>query len=53
MVGADEKALSGSALLGRIGDVRDIASAVGYLAEASFVTGQILNVDGGYVIGRR
>lgn len=39
MEGADEKALSGSALLGRIGDVRDIASAVWYLAEASFVTG--------------
>lgn len=53
MGGADEKRLSGSALLGRIGDVRDIASAVRYLAEASFVTGQILNIDGGYVIGRR
>jgi len=53
MEGGDEKALSGSALLGRVGDVRDIASAVRYLAEASFVTGQILNVDGGYVTGRR
>jgi NAD(P)-dependent dehydrogenase (short-subunit alcohol dehydrogenase family) len=50
---AGEKALSGAALLGRIGDVRDVASAVWYLAEASFVTGQTLNVDGGSVIGRR
>jgi len=52
MEGGDEKALSRSALLGRVGEVQDIASAVRYLAEASFVTGQILNVDGGYVAGR-
>jgi pteridine reductase len=34
--------------LGRLGDPSDIASAVAYLAlDAPYVTGQILNVDGG------
>jgi len=33
--------------LERKGDVRDIADAVVYLANAKFVTGQILKVDGG------
>ena len=50
---ANEKALSGSALLGRIGDVEDVAAAVWYLAQASFLTGQVLDIDGGYVSGRR
>lgn len=50
--GADEQALSASALSGRVGSVEDIAGAVRYLAAASFVTGMILDVDGGYVAGR-
>jgi len=35
--------------LGRLGSVEDIAYAVGFLvsAEASFITGQVLSVDGG------
>ena len=40
------------ALLGRVGEVQDTTDAVLYLAEASFVTGVTLNVDGGYVVGR-
>lgn len=40
--------------LGRVGTPRDIASAVTYLLseEASWVTGAILNVDGGVMAGR-
>ncbi len=38
--------------LGRIGEVEEVANAVAYLAsdEASFVTGQILAVDGGRTV---
>lgn len=38
--------------LGRLGEAQDIAEAVLYLASrrASFVTGQVLNVDGGWTI---
>ena len=36
--------------VGRNGSPRDVARAIQYLSEADFVTGHILNVDGGYVI---
>ena len=41
--------LEGSIVLGRLGDVADVAAAVVYLAseEAGYVTGQVLNVSGG------
>ena len=48
-IGEDRKAgiLSRTAL-GRRGDPSDIASAVAYLGlDATFVTGQVINVDGG------
>ncbi len=36
--------------VGRNGNPMDVAKAMVYLSEAEFVTGHILNVDGGYVI---
>ncbi len=36
--------------LGRNGTPEDVASAMVYLAEADFITGQVLPVNGGYVI---
>ncbi|MBQ8833910.1 MAG: SDR family oxidoreductase [Oscillospiraceae bacterium] len=35
---------------GRNGSPMDVAKAMAYLADADFVTGHVLNVDGGYVI---
>ena len=37
--------------VGRNGTPRDVAKAMAYLADAEFVTGEILAVDGGYAIG--
>ncbi len=49
---AEVDAFGDLALLGRVGETAETAEAVVYLAEADFVTGHILNVDGGYVGGR-
>ena len=38
--------------VGRIGEIRDIVDAVLYLDNASFVTGEVLHVDGGANAGR-
>jgi NAD(P)-dependent dehydrogenase (short-subunit alcohol dehydrogenase family) len=38
--------------VGRMGEIRDIVDAVLYLESASFVTGEILHVDGGQNAGR-
>ena len=43
-------ALAEDTPIGRNGTPMDVAKAFGYLADADFVTGHILNVDGGYVI---
>ncbi len=48
----DVDAFGGVALLNRVGEVGEITEAVRYLAGAEFVTGHILPVDGGFVIGR-
>lgn len=37
--------------LGRMGTIADVVQAVMYLEDASFVTGEILHVDGGQVAG--
>lgn len=49
---ADVDVLGGVALLNRAGEVREITDAVIHLATASFTTGVIMPVDGGYVYGR-
>ncbi len=37
--------------LGRVGDIDDVVDAVLYLENSSFVTGEILHVDGGQSAG--
>ena len=49
---ADVDAFGGVALMNRVGEVQEITEAVIHLATASFTTGIILPVDGGYVHGR-
>ncbi|PKA45295.1 3-oxoacyl-ACP reductase [Rhizobium sullae] len=46
------EAMSALHPVGRIGEIRDIVDAVIYLEGASFVTGEILHVDGGQNAGR-
>ncbi len=43
--------LNGMQPLGRLGEVQDVVDAVLYLAEANFVTGVVLPVDGGAAAG--
>jgi NAD(P)-dependent dehydrogenase (short-subunit alcohol dehydrogenase family) len=38
--------------VGRLGEISDIVDAILYLEGASFVTGEILHVDGGQSAGR-
>lgn len=49
---ADVDSFSGLALLNRVGEVADVTAAVLYLADAAFITGHILPVDGGFIRGR-
>ena len=49
---ADVDAFGGVALMNRVGEAHEITEAVIHLATASFTTGVILPVDGGYVHGR-
>ena len=42
--------LAGEIPLGRLGTPEEVAGAVLYLAEAPYVTGQVLHVDGGFPI---
>ena len=44
------KDMAGEAPVGRNGTPMDVAQAMEYLANADFVTGHVLNVDGGYVL---
>ena len=45
------EALDGMQPLGRVGEVKDIVDAVLYLADANFITGVVLPVDGGVAAG--
>ena len=49
---ADVDAFGAVALMNRVGEVQEITEAVIHLATASFTTGVILPVDGGFVHGR-
>ena len=44
------KAMAEETPVGRNGTAMDVANAMAYLAEADFVTGHVLQVNGGYVI---
>lgn len=48
----DKKSLADDTPMGKLGNVEDIASAVSYLVSerARFITGQVLSVNGGFVI---
>jgi len=52
LIGAGADALAGLHPLGRVGEVDETSDAVLYLARAGFVTGTVLDVDGGYARGR-
>ena len=42
--------MAGETPLGRNGEAGDVAKAIEYLADAPFVTGTVLNVNGGFVV---
>ncbi len=50
--GMDVDDFAAMAMMNRVGEPEEVADALVYLAEAKFVTGHILPVDGGYVSGR-
>ena len=47
----DADVMAGLHLLNRIGETTDIAEMTYYLATSNFITGEIMNVDGGHVAG--
>ena len=50
--GPDVDSLSGLAMLERVAEADELAEAIRYLVHAEFVTGHVLNVDGGFVTAR-
>lgn len=52
LIGEGADALGKMALLNRVGEPHEISEAALYLARAAFVTGLVLDVDGGYAHGR-
>ncbi len=51
MAGRDEQALTDSVPLGRLGEAREVAAVLAFLLsdDASYITGQLINIDGGLV----
>ncbi len=50
--GAQQEAIRGHTLLGRTGTLEDVVKAVLFLLrDAPFMTGSVLRLDGGYVLG--
>ena len=51
MAGRDENSLTESVPLGRLGKASEVASVVAFLLsdDASYITGQVINIDGGLV----
>jgi NAD(P)-dependent dehydrogenase (short-subunit alcohol dehydrogenase family) len=47
----DADSLAGLHLLNRIGETQDVAELALYLINSNFVTGEIINLDGGHVAG--
>ena len=45
----EKQALAAATPLGRLGTPQDVADAVLYLVRASFLTGTVLRVDGGFL----
>jgi NAD(P)-dependent dehydrogenase (short-subunit alcohol dehydrogenase family) len=37
--------------LGRLGEINDVVQGILYLERATFVTGEILHIDGGQIAG--
>jgi NAD(P)-dependent dehydrogenase (short-subunit alcohol dehydrogenase family) len=52
LIGAGADAMASWHPLGRVGEVSETSDAALYLASASFVSGSVLNVDGGFASGR-
>ena len=52
LIGDGADAMAALHPLGRIGEVKDTSDAALFLARAGFVTGTVLEVDGGYAHGR-
>ena len=48
---SDADSLAGLHLVNRIGETNDVAELALYLAGSNFVTGEIINLDGGHVAG--
>lgn len=49
----DADSLAGLHLLNRIGETHDVAELALYLAGSNFITGEIINLDGGHISGHR
>jgi len=53
MTGRDEEAMRNSVPLGRLGNADEVAAVIAFLLsdDASYITGQVINIDGGLVNG--